>query len=1044
MGLFFDKKIGKKELLFFLNYGLVVLLCGIFLSTFDIIVHINFFNYFGYKYLASAYILSGLFGMLLTFLYAELYKRISIKLFFFLVITFLVLLSSIFYIWHFVGKYGFAYYFGMVLLFPLNTLMLLILWRFGRKIFHPSKTRSLFPIIKYSLLSGLAIGAATFAIGLFYARLNILETLSFIILLLLWPAHLVLLFSLNRTGIGQKDTEKYIPGKRNYFLMLNSKFTSYLLFFVLLSAIASYTINFAFVNIAWVAFKTDIGMAKFYGLFIAVMSVFILSMDRFLIKRILYSYDSPYSIFLIPILLFLAVVGILGVNFFVVSAQTIVDNFSVFFLFLAILKVAYSSMSFTIQSPGLRTLYQILDIRYRQVVYPRIEGTLLMAGLSVAGIIILALTYLKFYSLTIILLFVVVVSICWVFVAVKLMRLYSNALRMLLSQMRLKKSAIQENKRFDELLGNFFSNQDSDKIITAMNISRIFQPMVFEHDLIRLLAHPSSDVHSYVLDNLISESVSEALPILKERYKQSQGVLEQQYKHIIDIFEERKKVRITESDIDTKLYDSDDKVRENLVTGIENTDKLEISNALISLLKDTSIQIRNRAIKSMAKAKQSNFNYSLIEFLYPNNYSPYAFEAIAVSQDSALEYLEREALLPATDNLVLSRILRLYGKIGTEKAINNLISNLDNNDSFIMNQSIEILYDIRFHATNEEKLKIQGYFVKRISILAFTLKIYQSLLKRKNCHMLAQAYLYESERNIELLFKLLSLIYNPNIIFSLRKLFNEGSRAEISHAVELMDEHIKSDIKPLFQILIEDISLDEKVKRLDYYFPQHKYSFREIISLSLTYDFNTLSIYTRSCALVLIDFFKLEGFEDEIKFCSEHPNKLLSEIAHFIMNRSNGKTNSKNKNHRLEQFIESEEYKFLLFYKFYKIKMFNIMNQLNEDILIKLVESAKIYLVNNTEKLFIKDLDDVSLLITDQLVVNDETQITMEFGSGFISLELLKRKKIDYLMLKESGIIWGFDKSTVENLMMDNIEFANTLLVSLENFKLVENGKQDS
>lgn len=1045
MGLFFDKKLERKELLFFLYYAIVVFLSGFFLSTFDIIVHINFFNYFGYKYLASAYIISGLFGVAITFLYAELYKRIGTKLFFFLVLTFIILISSVFYFWHFIDNFGYAYYFGMVILFPINTLMLLVLWRFGRKLLYPEKTRKLFPIIKSSLLLGLIFGAGTFAIGLFFIELRVLILISLLVLLSIWPLHLLLLFSLRKAGIEQKITERFIPGKNNFFILLNSKYTSYLLFFVLLSSIVGYTINFAFVNVAWIAFKTDLGMAKFYGLFIATMALFILGMDRFLIKKILYSYDSPYGLPLISVLLFLAIVAVIGVNFLVVSAQTIVDHFSVFFLFLAILKVTYTSLNITVQLPAIRTLFHSLDLRYRQIAYPRLEGTIIMAGLTVAGLIILAFTFLKFYSLTIILLFAIVTSIVWIIVGIKLLRHYHKAVGNNLSNMRLKKTAIQENKRFEEHLSSFFATQDSDKTIIAMGISKVFQPLVYEHDLIRLLAHPSSDIHSYVLENIISESVYAALPLIKVKHEQAKGIQNEMYENIINTFEERQKVKVNEFEIDNKLYDADDKEREKLIEGIENIEEKEISNTLISLIKDSNIEIRNRAIKTLAKINQGNLNYPLIEFLYPDNYNPYAFEAIAASKDNALEYLEHEALLPSTNNIVLSRIIRLYGKIGTTRAIQNLISNLDNNDSFIMNQSIEVLFDIRFQASNVEKLKIQGYFVKRISLLAFTLKIYQDLDRRKNCQLLAQAYLFESERNIDLLFKLLSLIYNPGIIFSLKRLFKNGSRAEISHAVELMDEHITEDIKPLFQILVEDISLSEKNRRLDYYFPQRKYNLREIIALSLTYDFNSLSLYTRCCALVLIDYFKLDGFIDEMRFCSGHPNFLLSETAHFTINRMEGRNSSKQKYKRKEftKFIKSEEYKSLLFYKFYKLKTFDVINQLNENIIIELVRTVKTYSLKNGEKLFTKDLDDISLLITDKIILDRKGGISLEFGNNFVHMDLLNRKGIDCLMLNEPGIIWGFDKATIEILLFDNIELANAILTSIENFKIIEHGNQD-
>jgi ATP:ADP antiporter, AAA family len=447
----------------------------------------------------------------------------------------------------------------------------------------------------------------------------------------------------------------------------------------------------------------------------------------------------------------------------------------------------------------------------------------------------------------------------------------------------------------------------------------------------------------------------------------------------------------------------------------------------------------------LARAGASGYNYSLIEFLYPGNYNPYAFEAIAASKDKAIDLLDREALLPGTSKVVLSRIIRLYGKIGTTNAIEKLLKTLEYDDSYLMDQTIEALYENRFQATKNDKYKILGYFVRLMGILTYNLYAYSVLSKFKKASLLSYGYLQEAELNIQNLFKLLSLIYNPNIITSIQQFFLAGSRAEISHAIELTDEYVDEDIKPLFLTIVEDISLSDKLKRLEYYFPQQKLTVKDIIISTLTYDFNLLTIYTRSCALLLLEYLKIPGYADELVFCSDHPEPIFAEAAKHVLNSydtSIPKKKSKKlrwPKHSIQDFLSDDDHRKLMFVKYYELKKFNIFNSLSEHIALELTKVAREFELLKGQKLDIDDLSrEYSILLTHVLLVNEEGKINFEFGEYFISTGLLKSKNVRHIINGgEDGVVWAFHEDTVRRLLYDNIEFANVLITSLEHFKLV-------
>jgi AAA family ATP:ADP antiporter len=1040
---FFYNKLDRKEKSFFNVYWLMVCISGFFLSSFDVIVHVKFFEHFGYKYLATTYIFSGATGIILTYLYSLLYKRLTIKKFFFVILSFLILFSATFYILHYYTTSIFVYYAGMVMLFPVNTMFLLILWRFGRKLLFPAKTRIYFPRLRTSYLIGLVTGAGIFTIGLYLVNFNDLVNLSFLSLIFLGPLQLSLLLSHSSSGLPHKEKEKFIPVRHNVFMFFSSKFTLFLFLFAFFSALLGYGIHFTFVNVSWFAFHSVYGMAKFYGLFIAITAIFIFGIDRYLIKRILYSYDSPYSLVLIPFVLVLAIALTIGGNLVAGKAQQFLDRFSVFLILITILKITYFSIIYTVQAPALRTLFHALDLRYKQVAYPRIEGTVVMTGLMFAGGILLALTFLKFFSLVVVLMFDFIVGLGWLWVGVKLIKSYKKALNEEIGKMRIRKTTDMFGQRFEEHLSSFFSGNDFDKIIISMEISKTFQPIVFEHDLIRLLAHPSEKIKMYVLDHIEKECVYDALPELYKSRKLVDSPLKERIQEVIENIERKQDAFIETDEVSEKLFSPDDGVRENLLQAIINSNQEGREGILVTLSKDTNAQIQNRAIKNLARIDSSNYNYTLIDFLYPENYNPYAFEAIASTRNKALEVLERESLLPATDEVVLSRIIRLYGKIGTAEAIAKLLKTLEYSDTFLINKAVEALYENRYQANQKDKFKILGYFVKVMNRLTYNLYTYNLLQENNKARLLRDAYLLETEVNTRDLFRLLSLIYNPNIISSIQEKFLSGSRAEISHAIELTDEYIDEDIKPLFLTIVEDISIADKLKRLDYFFPQRRQKLEEITVSSLTFDFNLLNIYTRTCALILFDYFNIQGFENELIFCASHPELLLSETAKFLIEKRNIDSGSKvkikpgYKSQTIDEFIFARGYHNLLFSKYFQLKKFDTFKLLNEHIAIELAKSAVEVNLTKGEGIALSDYkEEFALLLTNIPCKMMDNEERLDIAYHFVLIDYLELKGVEKITGLRNGAVWFFSKQTVQTLLYDNIEFANMIISSLEHLKI--------
>ncbi len=337
--------------------------------------------------------------------------------------------------------------------------------------------------------------------------------------------------------------------------------------------------------------------------------------------------------------------------------------------------------------------------------------------------------------------------------------------------------------------------------------------------------------------------------------------------------------------------------------------------------------------------------------LQTQQFHAYAFETLVSIGEPSVEYLERLFNNPGTDDKLLARVVRIFGKIGTDRTTDLLLNILDNQSRRVMMHTIEALHDSKFQATSLNIHRILNISVKVISNIGWNYLIYTSLEENVTFSELRQAYIKEIELNYDLLFELLSLAYNPHSIREIRELITNGSQADVSHGLELLDHFIFEDIKPVLFPILENISPKEKVKKLQYYFPIENMSEEEMISSTLTRDYNLLSLYPRICAMQLIS--RTSEFEicDELVANLFHPNRLIREVATTVIFKKNPDM-FKNVVERLDEDILFEltdvinnlnkHEELLLIDKFNLLKQTLRLSHLDEEILIEISQSLRV------------------------------------------------------------------------------------------------------
>ena len=157
--------------------------------------------------------------------------------------------------------------------------------------------------------------------------------------------------------------------RSRFYELFYTRYTLLLVAFVLLSAITGFILHYHFVAETRANYPNTIGLAKFFGFFTGTMFLFVYGVEKFLVRKILYSYDSPYSLVLIPVVLILASLATVTIDL-LFGTTTLIARFSFGFMMVAMLKTGYETTLESIELPSLRVLFRTVDLTVQQRIDP--------------------------------------------------------------------------------------------------------------------------------------------------------------------------------------------------------------------------------------------------------------------------------------------------------------------------------------------------------------------------------------------------------------------------------------------------------------------------------------------------------------------------------------------------------------------------------------------------------------------------------------------------------------------------------------------------
>lgn len=860
---------------------------GIFNGSFNIVVHSIFLEKFTAQPIPMAYIYSGLLAFAFTFLFFFLKSRFNFKSFIFYSIAFLFLLITVLSLNFVFTESDWSVYTAFLMVVPMNIITFHIFRNIINRLYSDHQNLRLSVIFEYSWEIGIVI-ISFFITFLLYLSLNFKFIFGFCIFSLFFTLILEYWVLKSFEFVKRQDRDIYRNPliKKNLLNLIKDHYAVLIIVFLIIAAIINYTVHYSFLAVSVNNFESEIGLAKFFGVYTGTLTIFIFVADRVFLSRLLNNLGMPYSIILSPLIigLFVLIAAILGSATGSISA---LGGYSFFFMLISLGKLMERTFEQSVNEPSVKILYQLVDEKNKPVIRELIYGTIGSLTIFISGLFILLFMSIKSFTVYHLLFVLLPVFVAWFILGVKLIQKYrerlKNKVSILKERAHKQKFAVHTGDLGKDIF-MYFNDANPQKIKYLLRFFHQFIPFYFRR-LILIYANSEFDeVREYVYNLIDENSIYEAGDIIRSSIEnEKNSAIKSKGEKILFRFRKELEVDHTYESLADLVFSGNISDRLYVCHFLRIKGAKEHEGLINVLLKDIEPQIRTAAIEASSKLKTKESVITLIDYLLSPVYYKYAFYALSSYNKEAVELLDQLFYDNNMDTRVLERVVRIYGEIRSEKSVERLFAKFDSLNKFI---HIQTVASLRKYNTNFKKVQtnvIIKQVVRRIEICAWNMAAHISSRRLRNNESLVKALNEEINSNIHDIFSLLTLLYDDSVIRYTEELVLKSKAEGVAYALEILDLFIDQDLRNVLFPLLQDLPLEVKVKQLQFYFPIEKKKPLDLLNAIINRDYNLISTWTKICAILCYYYLEYDEVTDDLVACIFSPEKLIQETAAFVI-----------------------------------------------------------------------------------------------------------------------------------------------------------------
>lgn len=823
---------------------------GIFIGAFDITAYSLLLSTYDEKLMARGYVVSGVAGFILSSVYLKLRSKSDFgKLSIFNLIFILAVVASLWLAMSYSAE-KWIKFLVFVMLGPLNILSFLSFWGTAERLFH-EKPDKVFRFLEAGLITGILIVSFLIPVLLiFNIQTHNILLISIASLFVALPVQI----RMNKSYPFNNGTEEYTEDiiKRLPLFIKKDSFTRTLGLFAALSVLTAFLVQYTFMAIARKQFPGSEDMASFLGLFTGIMMIFSLFMKFAGFPFVIHHFRVNLSLLISPILV--AVLSVLAVVYGL-SINEATGGYIIIILILGINRLISKSFKDSVEIPSYKIIYQSISKRLKPEIQSGIDGTINEMGLVFSGVVLAGFGFLSFIKIIHFSILLFGVSLIWIFVGIRLLKQY---------RLSLKNISAEDLKN------------EGNPEPTVNQISKFSAGIEFRKDYFGIISGNLSvlnKINEPYFEELASEAISKRdINLLPALRKISGNVLL------------NNKIRQRSQEIIEVLNTKDVPASEGIRT--LSGSRLPQTTEILRLLRNNSVDSKRLAIHMIGKFRISDLLSVVCESLNTHGISQDAYEVLLSFGAEAVDELVRFYLINS-GNIRLSRtILHLLGKICTKETSGFLFSHLWSTSRQIREISVKSLLNCKCKPSEEEVKRLDNLAFEIAGIITWNLGAKMILEHDKNDFLLDKIN-RETERWETFLYNILSLNYGSDVIAGIRKNIQLNTMESVGHALEMVRETVSDSISQVLQIILGDIPIRKKLKRLSRFYPGEVSGHKNLAEDIINRDYNLISIWTKACTLRSIVKIEDRQMAESVTALLFSPEEIIQEESAYLIARSN-------------------------------------------------------------------------------------------------------------------------------------------------------------
>lgn len=852
---------------------------GSFLATFSVAAQTIFLQQELHpEDLPTAFMVSGVFGLIATLLYNFLQTRIPFRL---LAIFGLLTITGITAFIEFSDKLPISIdqkslvFFGYTQIAPFTLIILLVFWGAFNRMFNVKETKRLLGSVDQGALFASLISFFSIPFVLTYIRPDQLYSISLFSIVCFTVLFIVLSTKFAGEAWSLKK-EREQNQKLSVFQFFKTKYVLFLSLFIIASMVALNFIDYTFLNVSSEFFRPrgENALPNFLAYFEATVVIFSFLFQTFAADKVIEDYGLKVSVLVNPILIaiFTVVALVIGLSFGYSSASS---SFIIFFIMIAMSKLFIMSVRESLDEPSFKLYLLPIETNIKLDVQTKLEGVVTAFATIVAGSLILMIIKFKILDLIYMTIFALPILVGWFLVASRLYNSYRETLQSTLIKNKAK--VVQREEReytVDKVLQKEVNSSTEDKVIYGLKLMEKLEPALFENAVLRLTESEYPKVKSFAIEKIQEIGIDKetiSSPEIKNLAKAAQGELEDS--DLLSISPD-KLLKLSKS-----IKPADRILAAKLLRKLIGQRTIFI---LLELLRDVSPQVRHEALVTARKVKRPETWSVLIELLSSANYGHDAAAALMEAGEAALPTLETAFHKSGQTDLVMLRIVQIMGRIGGDQALDLLWKKADYPDKRIVKQILYSLRYINYRAAGRQAQEVTDLLETELGKTLWNLAALNELPETDEFLLLRDALREEIKSNFDHVTMLLSILYDPEAVQLVRENIESGDPNGVAYALELMDLFVHPDLKPKLFPLFDDISIADKLEALQVFFPRENYTPIQVINYILNRDFNMNNRWTKACAVYAAAFLKDFRVSRGLIAQMFNNDKLLQETAAWV------------------------------------------------------------------------------------------------------------------------------------------------------------------